>query len=375
MMKWIFSLLGFLCFAQLHAQNSKTIAYIEQYKEIAIEEMIRSGVPAAITLAQAVLESQSGESDLVKRSNNHFGIKCKTEWTGAKTYHDDDAKGECFRVYDNPASSFKDHSDFLRTRAHYQFLFKLSPTDTEGWAKGLKKAGYATAPTYAQKLMKIVKDYQLDQYNTIALARINHSNPFDNSAQVLAQSNNRKGERLPNANNSIAITNNPSIALAQETKKPAQEADNEPASETFIPKEQRNSSQKAKYGHYNFPESVFTINNTNVILAKAGTSLLAIANQHNISLAKILQYNELEETDIISEDQLIYLEKKPKKGEQEFYIVKSGETLFEIAQLNGVRLENILQYNNQLNKTAVPTPGTKVFLKMPISGKSTPNRK
>lgn len=356
-MKWFFSLIGFVCFVQVNAQNSKTIAYIEQYKEIAIEEMIRSGVPAAITLAQAVLESQSGESDLVKRSNNHFGIKCKAEWTGAKTYHDDDARGECFRVYDNPISSFKDHSDFLRTRAHYQFLFKLSPTDTEGWAKGLKKAGYATAPTYAQKLLKVVKDYQLDQYNTIALARMNNPKSFDNNTEVVtAQSDVSKEETI--------------------TKTQVQETDNEPSSETFIPAEQKQTSSKAKYRNYNFPESVFTINNTNVIVVKAGRSLLAIANQHNISLAKILQYNELEETtDIISEDQLIYLEKKPKKGEQEFHIAKAGESLFEIAQLNGVRLENILQYNNHLNKTAFPVPGTKVFLKMPLTSKSTPNRK
>ena len=99
-MKLTVTIIGLILFFQLHAQNSKTVAYIDQYKEIAINEMIRSGVPAAITLAQAVLESQSGESDLVKRSNNHFGIKCKPEWTGARTYHDDDAKGECFRVYD-----------------------------------------------------------------------------------------------------------------------------------------------------------------------------------------------------------------------------------------------------------------------------------
>lgn len=371
-MKWLFSLVGFVCFAQMHAQNSKTIAYIEQYKDIAIEEMIRSGVPASITLAQAVLESQSGESPLVKRSNNHFGIKCKTEWTGAKTYHDDDAKGECFRVYDNPAASFKDHSDFLRTRAHYQFLFKLDPTDTEAWAKGLKKAGYATAPTYAQKLLKIVKDYQLDQYNNIALARLNNPQPAENNSVVAAQSY-KSDEAISNTpqTNSYSQTEKPIVVA----KKMEQESDNEPTSETFIPTEQRNNAAKAKYGHFNFPESVFTINNTRVILAKAGTSFLAIANQYNISLAKILQYNELEETDIISEDQLIYLEKKPKKGEQEFYITKAGETLFEIAQLNGVRLENILQYNNHLNKTAVPSPGTKVFLKMPLTGKSTPNRK
>jgi len=353
-MKLTATIVGLILFFQLHAQNSKTAAYIDQYKEIAINEMIRSGVPAAITLAQAVLESQSGESDLVKRSNNHFGIKCKPEWTGARTFHDDDAKGECFRVYDNPEASFKDHSDFLRTRAHYQFLFNLSPTDSEAWAKGLKKAGYATAPTYPQKLIKIIKDYQLDQYNTIALAR-------------------NKNPETP-----IIETNKVIPATIEKTNTVIQEkeADSETTeSETYIPAAKKNNEQPAsKYGHLNYPEGLFTINNTGVLLAKSGTSLLAIANQYNISLSKLLLYNDMNEVDILNEDQLIYLERKQKKGETEFHIVKKGETLNDISQLTGVRLESILLYN-KMNKLTLPTPGSKVYLKAPIENKTTPNKK
>ncbi|MBP7345418.1 MAG: glucosaminidase domain-containing protein [Sediminibacterium sp.] len=353
-MKLIVTIVGLMLFFQINAQNSKTVAYIDQYKETAINEMIRSGVPAAITLAQAVLESQSGESDLVKRSNNHFGIKCKPEWTGARTFHDDDAKGECFRVYDDPEASFKDHSDFLRTRAHYQFLFNLSPTDSEAWAKGLKKAGYATAPTYPQKLIKIIKDYQLDQYNTIALARI--KNPI---VPV--------NETTPTLSSAAEKT---SVTIQEK------EADTETTeSETFIPNSKRNDEQQNnKYGHLNYPESLFTINNTNVLLAKSGTSLLAIANQYNISLSKLLSYNEMNEVDILKEDQLIYVERKQKKGTQDFHIVKQGETLNEISQLTGVRLESILLYN-KWNKSTLPTPGSKVYLKSLIENKTTPNKK
>ncbi len=353
-MKLIVTIVGLILFFQLNAQNSKTVAYIDQYKEIAINEMIRSGVPAAITLAQAVLESQSGESDLVKRSNNHFGIKCKPEWTGARTFHDDDAKGECFRVYDHPEASFKDHSDFLRTRAHYQFLFLLSPTDSEAWAKGLKKAGYATAPTYPQKLIKIIKDYQLDQYNTIALARIkNPVAPINETIPTISS----PAEK-------ISVTIQEKEADAETTE-----------SETYIPNSKKNDEQQNnKYGHLNYPEGLFTINNTGVLLAKSGTSLLAIANQYNISLSKLLSYNEMNEVDILKEDQLIYVERKQKKGAQDFHIVKKGETLNEISQLTGVRLESILLYN-KWNKSTLPTPGSKVYLKSRTEAKSNPNKK
>jgi flagellum-specific peptidoglycan hydrolase FlgJ len=153
------------------AQREKATAYIQLYKEAAMTEMMRSGVPASITLAQGMLESGYGESDLCKRSNNHFGIKCKENWTGEKVYHDDDEKGECFRAYPTAADSYKDHSDFLKTRPWYAFLFKLDPTDYEGWAKGLKKAGYATEKDYPKRLMDIINNYDLQQYTLLAIRK------------------------------------------------------------------------------------------------------------------------------------------------------------------------------------------------------------
>ena len=136
--------------------DQRANAYIELYKELAISEMIRTGVPAAITLAQGILETAGGQSDLASMANNHFGIKCKAGWTGESMLHNDDAKNECFRKYPSAEDSYKDHSDFLKTRPPYAFLFKLDPTDYEGWAKGLKKAGYATSNTYATALIKMI---------------------------------------------------------------------------------------------------------------------------------------------------------------------------------------------------------------------------
>ncbi len=145
--------------------------YIEDYKDIAMEEMRVYKIPASITLAQGILESSAGQGELTKKSNNHFGIKCHKGWNGGRTYHDDDEKGECFRVYDDPKESFKDHSLFLAERSRYQGLFKLKITDYKAWAKGLKSAGYATDPKYPNKLISLIENYHLYDYDKMVLGK------------------------------------------------------------------------------------------------------------------------------------------------------------------------------------------------------------
>jgi len=147
--------------------------YIEKFAGIAVEEMHEHKIPASITLAQGVLESGSGKSELALKSNNHFGIKCHKGWKGNSVSHDDDAIGECFRKYNDPEISYKDHSLFLTSRKRYANLFKLHPTDFTGWAYGLKKAGYATDPKYPQKLIGIINKYELYKYDLVENARIN----------------------------------------------------------------------------------------------------------------------------------------------------------------------------------------------------------
>lgn len=147
------------------------LAYIDRYSEIAMQEMRTYKIPASITLAQGILESRSGQSALTTRSNNHFGIKCHKGWTGDRTYHDDDEKGECFRVYSHPESSFRDHSLFLAERTRYADLFKLKITDYKGWAKGLRKAGYATDKKYPEKLINIIEAYKLYEYDDKVLGK------------------------------------------------------------------------------------------------------------------------------------------------------------------------------------------------------------
>lgn len=149
--------------------NATTLSYVEKYAPLAMNEMQKFGIPASITLAQGILESGSGKSQLSSKSNNHFGIKCHKGWKGKRVYHDDDAKGECFRKYKYPATSYQDHSLFLSTRFRYASLFKLKKDDYKRWAKGLKKAGYATDPRYPNKLISFIEKYELYKYDQLVL--------------------------------------------------------------------------------------------------------------------------------------------------------------------------------------------------------------
>lgn len=166
-------LLGFLfssacpAFSQ-EAPNENIVKYIEQYAALAVKEMERTGVPASIKIAQGIHETNAGKSDLVLQSNNHFGIKCKSSWTGDKVYHNDDEEGECFRKYEDAKASYLDHSDYLKSQPRYAFLFDYDANDYAAWAWGLKKAGYATNPIYAQTLIKYIEAYQLNELNKFA---------------------------------------------------------------------------------------------------------------------------------------------------------------------------------------------------------------
>ena len=154
-----------LCSISVVAQEATSEDYIRKYHKIAIDEMHAYGIPASITLAQGILESGNGNSDLAHKSNNHFGIKCHKNWSGRRVYHDDDAKNECFRKYRKVSDSYRDHSEFLKNRDRYAFLFDYKMTDYTAWAKGLKKAGYATHPDYAEKLINLIERFDLAQYD------------------------------------------------------------------------------------------------------------------------------------------------------------------------------------------------------------------
>lgn len=317
-------------------RKEKIETYIEQYKSLAISEMLRTGVPASVTLAQGILETAAGESELAEYGNNHFGIKCKSDWTGDRMSHDDDAKNECFRKYASVEESFRDHSDFLKSRPNYAFLFKLGPTDYEGWAKGLKRAGYATSSTYAQQLIRLIVENNLQQFTLLAM----------------------QGSQMPDELFATASLSSTSPLPITEEAEEEQEAPIE------TPVVVENTFAKQKRSLKYTLNSVFAINDIKVIYAEAGTSLLALANNYNVSLKKLIEFNDLEEADILSDNQLIFLQKKSKKGTKEVHIVQENETLHDIAQTEGMQLSAIMEYN-KLQKGMQPATGEKLYLKSP----------
>lgn len=327
--------------------NPVIIDYISKYKEIAIAEMQRTGVPAAIKLAQGIHETDAGQSDLVRRSNNHFGIKCKDTWKGPSVRHTDDAPNECFRKYDEAVQSYRDHSDFLRGSTRYASLFELDPTDYEGWANGLKRAGYATNPKYPKIIIKLITDYNLQDYTMVALGKMTMEETFVNT---------KRGEGEQGGVSTVNIEGEKVKVTEAAPKKPVDEiAIVEQPVEQSQPEE---AAQKT-----NFPSGEFKINETRVIYAKKGTPFISIAAQYDIPLARIFEFNDdMPEEETVEFDQLIYLQRKRKTGNNEFHIVLPGETIYDIAQTEAIRLETLLEYNF-LKETMDPAVGEKLYLR------------
>ncbi|WP_295125785.1 glucosaminidase domain-containing protein [uncultured Chitinophaga sp.] len=309
-----------LCFliggaALSQAQSITTAQYITNYKSIAIAEMQRSGVPASIKLAQGIIETQSGNGWLVQNSNNHFGIKCKNNWTGASVNYDDDARQECFRKYDKATDSWKDHSDFLRSNPRYAFLFEYDQKDYKSWAYGLKQAGYATSRTYPQQLIEVIERYDLQQYTLEGLGQ---------QGSIVKSGPGFIGEDQP-------VASDPS--------------------KRFIPKATA----------ANYPSGEFKINGRKVIYAPAGTSLVVMANDKDIRVSNLVHYNDLQDAVLLEQDMLIFLQRKNRKGANDFHVVAEGENLYTISQTEGIILE-WLRKRNKLEEGEEPAPGEKLLL-------------
>jgi Mannosyl-glycoprotein endo-beta-N-acetylglucosaminidase/LysM domain len=320
---------------QVRAQISANgVIYVNTYKVLAMAEMQRTGIPASITLAQGLHESEAGTSELVQRSNNHFGIKCKEDWKGEVVYHDDDSRGECFRSYPTAADSYRDHSDFLRRGARYAFLFGLDPSDYEGWAYGLRKAGYATNIRYSQILIKLIKDYNLQQYTLIALGKM------ASSEEVV-----------------LTMPGVPPVTPVAAGGQGGQVAGEGQASAGGA----AGDSGKVAVPEVSYPEGEFTINRTKVVYATAGTSLLSIAGQYDIPLGRLLEFNDMKEEDVLVNGQLIFLQRKRREGSIPFHVVREGESLYAISQSEGVRLQDLLEMN-QLTAAVQPAAGEKIYL-------------
>ena len=438
----ILLLLPFFCIT-LAAQKTATLIYIDQYKDIAIKEMKRTGIPASIILAQGIVESNSGESNLALNFNNHFGIKCKTDWKGETTYQDDDTKQECFRVYPNANASFIDHSNFIKTRPNYAPLFQLDPVDDSAWAIGLKKAGYATASDYAFKLMKVMDDFELSQFNFPELndendttetetttvtekqmvvakgvvARNTSLDKKETGSNLSMEAPKETGLRMPvkkdttiavkkdtpiqvkavkdSASNyisqaSLPINNVKGIESSKTNATVTEIKMNSIGKDTMMVKKSKtnatvteikmNSIGKdtmmvkkpntpvkdtiAKKPSNAYPDKPFKINQVSVIWAKAGTSLLQIATEHNIPLYKLFVFNDLKESDLLVQDQLLFLGNKKAESDKSFHLVITSESLYDISQKEGIQLKKLKEYNPGIS-SETPAAGTQLLLVRP----------
>jgi LysM repeat protein len=288
-------------FAQPSERKSTPADYIDKYKDDAVREMQMYKVPASITLAQGMLESDNGNSALAVYANNHFGIKCHTDWTGDTYTADDDEHNECFRKYPSVYESFVDHSKFLKNRDRYAALFNLKITDYKGWAKGLKAAGYATDPRYAERLIDIIERYKLFAYDKEEAAPLLTVTPKN-------------------------TTTGQAVAVA--------------------------SSQR----------EIFLNNKIKYIIVKPGDSFMKIAKELDMGVWQLYKYNDLNKNAVLTPGQLLYIQPKKKKSKEGQHLVKPGETIYDISQQYGVKVKSLYKYNN-LPVGAQPKAGETLLLR------------
>jgi Muramidase (flagellum-specific) len=304
-----------------YSPDADAQTYIDRYGSLAISEMKRTGVPASITLAQGMIESDFGRSRLAREGNNHFGIKCHDGWTGPAIRHNDDRRNECFRKYSHPEDSFYDHSDFLKSESRYNELFDLNPTDYKAWAHGLKRAGYATNPDYASMLIRKIEENNLTY--------------FDRESQVPP-----RAEIVPYR---TEPQDTAALKVNQGNKQPV-------------------SSQSEA-----FPEHVQRVmekNRIQYIIVKDGETLSMIEDEFQLLKWELARYNELNDSFTPVAGQILYLQPKRDKAEpgKEIHVAGNGETMYLISQIYGVKLKKLYEYN-KMSEGSEPVPGDKIWLR------------
>ncbi len=309
-MKTVGSVLLFVLFLfsfSLRSQEDDIVKYINNWKDVAVNQMVLHGVPASITMAQAILESGHGKSKLAIKANNHFGIKCNG-WKGATFYHDDDLPNECFRKYASASVSFEDHSIFLTGRARYASLFDLEITDYKSWARGLKAAGYATNPIYHKLLIEIIERYDLDKLDDEG-----------NIDWVATNSENVKANR-----GEVAQTN------------------------------------KGKHKIYYNP------NKTKYVIAGQHDTFYQISSEFGVSLRQLNRWNDFPQTkDLLHKGDKIYIMRKRKRPASNEVRVEINESkpLWEVSQEYGIQLKTLVKINNFSSPDVAIQEGDIVFLK------------
>ncbi len=339
-MRRIFCLLLVLAVAfDAMAQRISREEYIVNYKGFAVEQMEKFGIPASITMAQALLESDNGNSRLAREGNNHFGIKCR-DWTGATISHTDDRANECFRKYDSPEQSYIDHSEFLDNSPRYNFLFELDPYDYRGWAEGLRQAGYATSPTYGSALIKIIEDnklYELDRGVNLTYEELTKAEA-ENPLLIVAPA---PAPAAPAAASSTAVPVTPAVTQSQTQSQTVG---------TLIDADAYQVSIDPATGL-----RVGTNNDVPYIIVRSGDSFASLARELRINYSSLLKFNDLSTAIPLYDGDAIYINKKKKQSEDgsTLHAVREGETMHSLSQKYGIRLASLYRLNRM-------TPGQPV---------------
>lgn len=366
-------------------------AYIVQYQDVAMEKMKQYKIPASITIAQGIFESACGKSRLATEGNNHFGIKCHTDWTGDTILIDDDELQECFRKYDSVAASYNDHSLFLTTRKRYANLFALDILDYPAWARTLKADGYATNPQYADRLISLIERFNIARLDTLCLEQqgikverpqktvveTQDNAPLQNTTSVLEkivdsiQSKQIPPPHKPHARPKVEYANKNHTDSPVETNNYAS-LPNNASNPNNTPKQQEIPAGKFKVFTIDrdYPSGaspftyrkVFTNNNTFFVVAESGDTYEKIAADVQISVANICHFNDAGKDGQPVENEVVYIESKAKNNDLKVHVVERGETLRYIAQRYAVQLEYVFKYNGMNEKTIIQ-PGDQILLK------------
>ena len=337
---FLVSIFAFLT-ASAQSETQKTLAnnYLQKFAAFAVEEMHRSGVPASITLAQGMLESNYGRSELAVKANNHFGIQCGSAWTGKRVEHMDSGELRQFRKYNSALESYRDHSDFLLRNKRYSSLFQLDRKDYKGWAKGLKAAGYAEDPAYADKLIRIIEMYHLDVY--------------DGNAQVPSP---------------VEVKEQTPTEVKPADVKPAEAkpADKEPARRTEKKhnKKEEKAANAAKTYRYSVTRETYSQNGVPFVYAAEGETYEQIAKQYNLFLREILSFNDVLADCKLSCGTVVYIQAKKGKAAKgnDVYVVEEGMGMREISQKYAVKLKKLYRMNNA-KEGYVPQIGEEIRLR------------
>jgi LysM repeat protein len=349
---------SFLTLASYGQKNTRA-EYIATWKETAQQSMRALGIPASITLAQACLESADGNSDLAVRGKNHFGIKCHG-WDGKKIYHDDDKKHECFRKYKKAEQSFEDHAAFLSERSRYAFLFELDTDDYKGWARGLKKAGYATNPKYPALLIKIIED------NNLAV--------IDADVMAEGKRNRRKDRKEEKEQEEIVAEDVPIKKISKEViKEDIKEeiADEEPEAQLLEkpkPVKEEKPKKSVEFGE-TIEVNVGKIlmvhpNNVKFVLASAGDTPASIAEELNLGTWQIEKYNDVDKNWQFVDEAVVFIQPKRNKAKDPMHRVSDGETLWDISQQHAISLSKLMEYNRLTSRSSIQA-GDQLFLRKP----------